>query len=209
MDANAGASPQQQKRQRTKNQNQRRLLDEGLKLMAQYGVFECKVEHITKAAGVAKGTFFNYFGSKEGFVLALLDYVLGDLARRVRPVGLSPTDAESLVAGVGAVHLRYFQLRPQAAAVLNQAAALASHPQVGQGIKERLSGHLRLMAGMLEPACGPLDWPVERVAELALMILSNSIGFFWIGQAVDLGEDTPMKLLDRLAKVQARGLAVN
>jgi hypothetical protein len=137
----------------------------------------------------------------------LLDYILADLARRVRPLGLSPTDAESLVAGVGAVHLRYFQLRPQAAAVINQAAALSSHAEVGQGIRERLAEHLELLAGMLEPACEPMGWPSDRLRELALMILSNSIGYFWIGQAVGLGEDTPMNLLDRLAKVQARGLA--
>ena len=206
MEKNEGAASGPKRGRRKKTNAEAKMLEAGLALMAQKGVFECRVEEITQAAGVGKGTFFNYFGNKEAFVLRLVDHVLSDLARRVRPVGLTPSDAESLLAGVGAVHMRYFQLRPQAAALINQACQLANNKKVGPDLQGRITEHLELLSAMLEPACEPLAWPPDRVRELSLMILANCIGFFWLGSALGLGQDIPMNLLDRLAKVQARGL---
>lgn len=199
----AREGPRSKKRRQTRN----RLLEEGLALMAQRGIHACKVEEITRAAGVGKGTFFTHFKSKEEFVAVLVDQVLNDLVRRVRPLGLSPTDAESLLAGVGTVHLRYFQLRPQAAALLNQAVGLVERGEAGRAIKERLAQHLDAVAQMLTPACQPLGWPPEHARELALMVLANAVGFFYLGAPLGLGGDTPMSLLDRLGRVLARGLA--
>lgn len=186
---------------------ERRLLEEGLKLMGLRGVHQCKVEEITRAAGVGKGTFFTHFGSKEAYVARLAGWVLEDLARRVRPLGLAPTDAESLLAGLGSVHLRYFQLRPEAAALLSQACGLAEREPSTNSALQPLSEHLDLLAGMLAPACAQLGWPPERVGELALMLFAASVGFFWLGRSLDLGQDAPMALLDRLGWALARGLA--
>ena len=156
---------------------------------------------------MGKGSFFTYFGSKEAFVARLAGRVLDDLARRVKPMGLNPTDAESLLAGVGAVHLRYFQLRPQSAAFLIQAAGLAGQDGPAREIGDRLASHVDMLAGMIGPAGGELGWPGERARELALMIFATSLGYFWMGSAVGLGGDTPVNLLDRLGRVLAKGLA--
>jgi AcrR family transcriptional regulator len=185
----------------------RRLLDEGLKLMARRGVTACRVEEITAAAGVAKGTFFPHVAGKEAFVARLVETVLADLARRVRPLGLSPADAESLLAGVGTVHLRYFQLRPEAAALLSQAVALDPASPAGLLIAQGLQTHLDMVARLLAPAAGHLGWPPECGRELALAVLSFSCGYFWLGRPLGLGPETPMALLDRLGRMMARGLA--
>ena len=206
MPENTTAADGPRRGRKKKLNAEKKMLEAGLQLMAANGVFECRVEQITQAAGMGKGSFFNYFGSKEGFVVRLVDFVLSDLARRVRPVGLTPTDAESLLAGVGAVHMRYFQLRPQAASLLTQACQLAGHEKAGDKLRLRVEQHLELLCTMLEPACEPLGWPPERARELALMILANCIGYFWFGNALGIGQDIPMNLLDRLAKAQARGL---
>ncbi len=186
---------------------EQRLLEEGLRLMGAKGVHACKVEEVTRAAGVGKGTFFTHFASKEDFVVRLVDQVLGDLARRVRPVGLAPADAESLLAGVGAVHLRFFQLRPEAAALITEACGLGKDTPAGERAAARLAQHLELVTEMVAPAGEQLGWPGEHMRELALMLVASSLGFFWFGRPLNLGHDTPMALLDRLGRVLARGLA--
>jgi AcrR family transcriptional regulator len=201
------AKTREGRHQKRRAQVERRLYEEGLKLMGTKGIHACKVEEITRAAGVGKGTFFTHFESKETYVARLVEQVLDDLARRVRPVGLSPTDAESLLASMGAVHLRYFQLRPEAAALVTQACGLTEGEAFSKAAAERLSEHLGMVAGMVAPACQGLGWPPERARELALMIFANSVGFFWFGRPLDLGGDTPMALLDRLGRALARGLA--
>lgn len=198
--------PRENLHRKRRAQVERRLLDEGLKLMGVKGVYSCKVEEITKAAGVGKGTFFTHFHSKEAYIVRLVDGVLDDLARRVRPLGLAPTDAESLLAGVGTVHLRYFQLRPEAAALLTQACGLAEGDSVISAAAGRLLQYLDLVAVMLAPACVPLGWPREQARDLALMILSLSVGFFWFGRALGLVEDPPMAFLERLGRALARGM---
>lgn len=195
------------RRQRRREEVARRLLEHGLKLVAAHGLHACKVEEITAAAGVAKGTFFNHFAGKEDFVARLVDMVLTDLARRVRPLGLSPDGAAAMLAAVGGVHLRYFQLRPEAAAVIAQACSLTESGQPGREIRARLREHLDLLGRMLAPAAEHLGWPPQRARDLGLMVLATSCGFYWLSWSLDLGQDIPAPLLDRLGRVLARGLS--
>ena len=194
------------KRIRKRAKARKSLLENGLLLMAQRGIHHCRVEEITSAAGLGKGTFFTHFKSKDEFIASLLDQVLSDLARRVRPLKLTPTDAESLASGVGAVHLRYFQLRPEASSLVCQACLLQPDSPSGAEIRRRLEGHVDFLADMLAPAAEALFWPAGQVRELGLMILSNSAGYFWFKRALDM-PDAPGELLDRLGRVLARGLA--
>lgn len=49
------------------------LLDQGLRLFAGKGYSATGVQDITDAAGVPKGSFYNYFQSKEDFAIAVLE----------------------------------------------------------------------------------------------------------------------------------------
>ncbi len=48
------------------------LLEKGEELILKFGYYETKVEDITKEAGVAKGTFYIYFSSKEDIFIEIL-----------------------------------------------------------------------------------------------------------------------------------------
>jgi len=196
-------SPRQERRQRAA----RRLAAEGLRLMAARGIGGCSVAEITAAAGMGKGTFFTHFASKEAFAAFLVEEQLAELARRVGPLGLGPVDAETLLADLALAHLRFFQRDPQAAALLQQALALPAGGPVLPLVRARLREYLELLAAKLAPAGQALGWPGERAAELALAILSLGLGYAWLGQALDLGRDTPPELSERLGRALARGLA--
>jgi len=58
---------------RRRAQTYRRLLEAGEQLFRTQGFDVITVERLAAAADVAKGTFFNYFGSKEALLGALLD----------------------------------------------------------------------------------------------------------------------------------------
>ena len=66
----AGAQP------RTKSPETRRqdLLDAGEKVFLEKGVAGATVEDITSCAGVAKGTFYLYFASKDDLLNALREH---------------------------------------------------------------------------------------------------------------------------------------
>lgn len=51
-----------------------RMLDEGFSLIKQYGMTHASVDKVTKAVGLGKSTFYNFFPSKEMFVYEIMKY---------------------------------------------------------------------------------------------------------------------------------------
>src|SRR5580704_16882161 len=71
------------RRQRRSAETRERLFGAAVRLCAEKGFAETTVEDITNAADVGKGTFFNYFPSKEHILIAFSDMQLGKLERFV------------------------------------------------------------------------------------------------------------------------------
>jgi AcrR family transcriptional regulator len=71
------------RRQRRGAETRERLFRAALRLFADQGFAETTVEDITNAADVGKGTFFNYFPSKEHLLIAFSDMQLGKLQATV------------------------------------------------------------------------------------------------------------------------------
>ena len=76
-----GAAPD--RRQRRSAEIRERLFHAALKLFADKGFAETTVEDITNAADVGKGTFFNYFPSKDHILLAFGEMQLGKLQEAI------------------------------------------------------------------------------------------------------------------------------
>jgi AcrR family transcriptional regulator len=71
--------PALDRRQRRSAETRERLFRAALTLFAQKGFGETTVEDITNAADVGKGTFFNYFPSKDHLLVAFTDMQLAKL----------------------------------------------------------------------------------------------------------------------------------
>jgi AcrR family transcriptional regulator len=71
------------RRQRRGAETRERLFLAAVRLFAEKGFSETTVEDITNAADVGKGTFFNYYPSKEHILVAFSDMQLGKLERFV------------------------------------------------------------------------------------------------------------------------------
>lgn len=73
------------RRERKKIETRQHLLEAALRLFCERGYDASTVEQITQDAGVAKGTFFNYFDSKEAILPALAEWRLQQIADSLRP----------------------------------------------------------------------------------------------------------------------------
>jgi AcrR family transcriptional regulator len=80
------------------------LLDAAEKLFAEKGYAETTVLDIAEAAGVAKGTFYLYYPSKEHCVIALKERLMQGLVDRFEGV-LVPLFDEVVRGGMGAVDI--------------------------------------------------------------------------------------------------------
>jgi AcrR family transcriptional regulator len=64
------------------------LLDAARKVFAERGYHRAGVSHIIREAGVARGTFYNYFDSKRAVFQQVLDSITEDLVTVVQPIDL-------------------------------------------------------------------------------------------------------------------------
>jgi AcrR family transcriptional regulator len=76
-------APPPDRRQRRSAEIRERLFRAALALFAKKGFAETTVEDITEAADVGKGTFFNYFPSKDHILIAFGEMQLGKLEAAV------------------------------------------------------------------------------------------------------------------------------
>jgi AcrR family transcriptional regulator len=76
---NISATLPPNRRERQSVERRERLFRAALDLFARKGFAETTVEDITNAADLGKGTFFNYFPSKEHILLAFAEMQLGKL----------------------------------------------------------------------------------------------------------------------------------
>src|SRR6201997_5789266 len=67
------------RRERRRLETRERLYRAALELFGERGFLETTVEDITEAADVGKGTFFNYFPSKEHILMAFGEMQLAKL----------------------------------------------------------------------------------------------------------------------------------
>ncbi len=88
------------RRERRSADIRERLFRSALKLFAQKGFAETTVEDITEAADVGKGTFFNYFPSKDHILLAFSDMQLGKLEQSVQELRDSGQSLKEFMRGL-------------------------------------------------------------------------------------------------------------
>jgi AcrR family transcriptional regulator len=94
------------RRERKKRETRKRLMEAALQLFQQNGYDQTTVAQIARAADVAKGTFFNYFVTKDAILPTLVEWRLQELKEALLPEHGAPASpvarikmALSLIAG--------------------------------------------------------------------------------------------------------------
>ena len=179
----------------------KRLLEAAEKVFADLGYHEASMVRITEAAGVAQGTFYLYFASKQ----QIFDELVEDLNRRVRQTmaeasskGRDRAEVERLgfeaFFGFTADHPALYRIIRQAEFVSPQALHL-HYDRIVDGYAEGL--RTAMSAGQIAP--GNAD-----VLAWALMGIGEIIGLRWV-----LWGDTtrvPADVLEEVVAFIGRGL---
>jgi TetR/AcrR family fatty acid metabolism transcriptional regulator len=86
------------------SQSQANLVRAAYRLIGERGVHRVSLEEIAAAAGVSKGLVLYHFKSRENLVLATMEWVLAEVAARIRSaVAAAPTPAGKVEAMVDVI----------------------------------------------------------------------------------------------------------
>ncbi len=94
-----------------------RILDAAVKVFAGKGFFQAKVSEIAREAGVADGTVYLYFKSKDDLLISIFEVKMREAVARFREAALREQDARSSLERLIRMHLAEFQADPDLAAV--------------------------------------------------------------------------------------------
>ncbi|MFI6596097.1 TetR/AcrR family transcriptional regulator [Nonomuraea sp. NPDC050536] len=132
----------------TRQDTRLKVFGAAVELIAEQGYSATTVDAIAERAGVAKGTVFYNFGSKEGLFSALLEHSTGKLADALSAAAVGDTALEAL-DGVVLGQLRFFEEYGPFARVLLAEMWHAAWQEAVARLREQVLG---VYAGVLRRA---------------------------------------------------------
>jgi AcrR family transcriptional regulator len=180
----------------TRSATRKRILDASQQLFAAHGFEAATTRDIARAAGIAAGTLFNYFPTKEAVVRALVSEAYGLVAEtfasdRVRDSAEQPSLEEELFAHIAAVLRKLKPFRKYVTAVLEtELSPLAQHD--GETLSLQ-AAHLETV-GQIAARHGLGDALTPLAVQLYWTLFVGVLAF-WAKDASPKQEDT-LALLD-------------
>ena len=84
-------------RETNKTKNRQAIIEAGIRIFIDKGVSETSVRDIIRSTGLASGTFYNYFNSKEEVLVAIFDDFAKEIGKSVRDENVQPESFEEFL----------------------------------------------------------------------------------------------------------------
>lgn len=110
--------------ERKKEKTRRILMEVALGLFYEKGIYWTKIEDITERADIGKGTFYQYFETKEALLQALLQDGLEALLARTREALQGAKPGEQALSRIIQVRLDFFQKHAEYLLLFHQVRGL-------------------------------------------------------------------------------------
>jgi AcrR family transcriptional regulator len=171
------SSPRPAPRGTRETQVSTRLLAAGRQAFSENGLYATRVEEITQLAGVAKGTFYLYFESKEHLIHAIADEAVRELDEACRRAAAGTESWPERLAAVARAHLDFFAEHPDWMRILHQLRGMLKfdHPE-WQPLRDTLERHVDELAAILGAAPAPPELERDGAAGLARLFFGAVSG---------------------------------
>lgn len=83
----------------TPDERRRQLLELGIRLLTNRSLEELSIDTLAEEAGISRGLLYHYFGGKQGYFEAVVQYAADDLYQRTAP----PPEGEPLERLLGSI----------------------------------------------------------------------------------------------------------
>jgi AcrR family transcriptional regulator len=165
------------RRERRKLATRSELVRAGRELFGEKGLYDARIEDLADRAGIAKGTLYLYFRSKEELVQAVVEAGFDDLAHHV---GAAVEGEHTLRERVGRIvdsHFEFFAANPDLVRVFHQARGILLFQRPAWlPLRRPLGRHLDRISRWLAGAPSPGQDRTARLRRVALAIFATVSG---------------------------------
>jgi AcrR family transcriptional regulator len=160
---------EEDRRTRKRDRTRQALLAGALAIFAESGIYEPSIEEITARADVGKGTFYQYFESREVLIAELVQHgfslLLAEMELQMEAAGEGVDPLPIILAS----HQVFFALNPEYLLLFHQARGWMKMARPhGDQLREAFSAYMRRLGHLMgDPASGPSQPPSRRAVVLA------------------------------------------
>jgi AcrR family transcriptional regulator len=170
-------SPDLGRRLRRQAVTRHELLQAGRQLFSEKGLYEARVEDLTRTAGIAKGTLYLYFRDKEHLVEAVVTSGFETLKRQVRARTEGAHSLSEVVSRLVAAHLEFFAANPDLLRIFHQARGMLKFDRPRwRPLRQPLQAHLQVIATQLGQVPSLARLSSQARFELAMQLFGTVSG---------------------------------
>lgn len=172
-----GEAPARGRREQRKRVTRRELLTAGRRLFGEKGLYESRVEDLSRQAGIAKGTLYGYFANKEELIEAVVAGGFSELLGFAHREAQGARSHAEVVARLVRAHFAFFEENPDLMRVFHQVRGLLKFDRrEGLALRRVLANYLAGLAHLLalhRPARGGGDAELLTTATLLFGAVSG------------------------------------
>src|ERR1043166_5989936 len=178
------------RREHRKHLTRRELLAAGRKLFAEKGIYDSRIEDLSREAGIGKGTLYLYFENKERLIEAVATNGFNELLGHVHRAVQGAQTREHAIARVAQAHIAFFEENPDLMRVFHQVRGLLTFPRAGtRALRQVLANYLAALGQLLELSPPSAHTRESRGLQVAMLLFGAVSGV--ISLRVALGEPIP------------------
>lgn len=165
------------RREHRKHLTRQELLAAGRRLFGEQGLYESRIEDLSRHAGIAKGTLYGYFANKQELMEAVVTAGFSELIGEVdRAAHAGKNPRERLERCVQA-HFDFFDTNPDLMRVFHQVRGLLKfNLPDGRPLRRVLSHYLDSLGRTIHPLLGSAPRSSAASLELATMLFGSVSG---------------------------------
>jgi AcrR family transcriptional regulator len=165
------------RREQRKATTRAELLLAGRRLFGTKGLYESRIEDLTRSAGIAKGTLYGYFHDKSELVEAVVQAGFDELGRQVEARAREARTFSSRVRAIIDVHLTFFDENPDLMRIFHQVRGLIKFDgRRHQPLRFILDRHIERLVTTLGGARPSAALDAMRRRELATLLFGGLSG---------------------------------
>jgi TetR/AcrR family fatty acid metabolism transcriptional regulator len=195
-------------RRTTREDKRRRIIDAAVKVFAEKGFFGAKVSEIADAAGVADGTIYLYFKSKDDILISLFQEKMSEIVKQLQAILSELPDPETKMRRYVIEHLKLVARQPELMQVLT-----VELRQSARFIKEyspkAFARYLAVIGMIIEEGqkAGVFRKDIDAgILRRALFGLIDELSLEWVLRSRDEKQPDPEVIGEQIAEFIIRGL---
>ncbi len=143
-------APPRGRREHRKHLTRRELLAAGRRLFAEKGLYDSRIEDLSRQAGIAKGTLYLYFANKEELIEAVVTNGFNELLGQIHRATQGAVSRQDAIARVAEAHLEFFEENPDLMRIFHQVRGLLKFNALeSRSLRGALSKYLTGLAQVL------------------------------------------------------------